>query len=372
METGRVVILRYAIVHDCGRQLHPVIVDGQIVGGFAQGLGVVLGEHVVHDDDGQLLTNTLMDYPIPRADDMPPLGDGASAVRAPTTIRSACAASARARPGRRPRRSPTPSRTRVRGAARHHEPGPHAAPGLHVATRRWIRARLSAGGGRHGKADIDHRQEPGRREATSAIVDSIVASRGALQGPFTMFLHSPELAGRVAHLGAYVQLRGLARHARARARRDDGRARARGRVRLGARRRAARGGSACRSRRSPRSARTTAAACRPEDAQIVRLHARSCMRKHRVDEATVKALIGALRQRRLHPAHGRDRLLQHAGDDRQRLRARGRAGRRGAESLDAPQGFHHGHADVDPDAGRGAPSACGPRPAIAAYWSRPV
>jgi carbon-monoxide dehydrogenase large subunit len=72
-ETGRIAILRYAIVHDCGRQLHPVIVDGQIVGGFAQGLGVVLGEEVVHDDGGQLLTNTLMDYPIPRADDMPPL-----------------------------------------------------------------------------------------------------------------------------------------------------------------------------------------------------------------------------------------------------------------------------------------------------------
>jgi carbon-monoxide dehydrogenase large subunit len=73
VETGRVAIVRYAIVHDCGRQLHPVIVDGQIVGGFAQGLGVVLGEHVVHGDDGQILTNTLMDYPIPRADDMPPL-----------------------------------------------------------------------------------------------------------------------------------------------------------------------------------------------------------------------------------------------------------------------------------------------------------
>jgi aerobic carbon-monoxide dehydrogenase large subunit len=72
-ETGKVEVLRYAIVHDCGRQLNPMIVDGQIVGGFAQGLGVVLGEHVVHDRDGQLLTNTLMDYPIPRADDMPPL-----------------------------------------------------------------------------------------------------------------------------------------------------------------------------------------------------------------------------------------------------------------------------------------------------------
>src|SRR5881409_4332457 len=41
-----------------------------------------------------------------------------------------------------------------------------------------------------------------------AIVDAIVASRGALQGPFTMFLHCPELAGRVAHLGAYVRFEG--------------------------------------------------------------------------------------------------------------------------------------------------------------------
>ena len=41
-----------------------------------------------------------------------------------------------------------------------------------------------------------------------AVVDSIVASRGALQGPFTMFLHSPELAGRLAHLGAYVRFEG--------------------------------------------------------------------------------------------------------------------------------------------------------------------
>jgi aerobic carbon-monoxide dehydrogenase large subunit len=73
VETGRVAIVRYVIVHDCGRQLHPVIVDGQIVGGFAQGLGVVLGERIVYGEDGQLLTSTLMDYPIPRADDMPPL-----------------------------------------------------------------------------------------------------------------------------------------------------------------------------------------------------------------------------------------------------------------------------------------------------------
>jgi len=71
VETGRLTILRYVVVHDCGRQIHPVIVDGQTVGGLAQGLGVALGEHVVYDDDGQVLTGTLMDYPVPRADDMP-------------------------------------------------------------------------------------------------------------------------------------------------------------------------------------------------------------------------------------------------------------------------------------------------------------
>jgi carbon-monoxide dehydrogenase large subunit len=70
-DTGRVAILKYVMVHDCGRQLHPVIVDGQVLGGFAQGLGVSLGERVVYDETGQLLTGNFMEYPIPRADDMP-------------------------------------------------------------------------------------------------------------------------------------------------------------------------------------------------------------------------------------------------------------------------------------------------------------
>ena len=55
-----------------------------------------------------------------------------------------------------------------------------------------------------------------------AIVDAIVKSRGALQGPFSIFLHCPELAGRVAHL-CLCPIRGLARYAGAGARRDDGR-----------------------------------------------------------------------------------------------------------------------------------------------------
>jgi carbon-monoxide dehydrogenase large subunit len=69
--TGRVAVRRYALVEDCGRVINPVIVEGQIHGAVAQGIGEALLESVVHDDDGQLLTATLMDYALPRADDVP-------------------------------------------------------------------------------------------------------------------------------------------------------------------------------------------------------------------------------------------------------------------------------------------------------------
>ena len=70
-DTGQITILKYVMVHDCGRQLHPVIVEGQMMGGLLQGLGVPLGERLAYDDAGQLLTGSLMDYPIPRAADVP-------------------------------------------------------------------------------------------------------------------------------------------------------------------------------------------------------------------------------------------------------------------------------------------------------------
>jgi carbon-monoxide dehydrogenase large subunit len=70
-ETGRVTLLKYVVAHDCGRLVNPVIVDGQIHGGAAQGIGGGLGERLVYDEAGQLLTGTFMEYPIPRADDLP-------------------------------------------------------------------------------------------------------------------------------------------------------------------------------------------------------------------------------------------------------------------------------------------------------------
>src|SRR5712671_689750 len=70
-ETGTVTINRYAAVDDVGRVINPLIVHGQVHGGVAQGIGQALTEQVVYDQDGQLLTGSLMDYGMPRADGMP-------------------------------------------------------------------------------------------------------------------------------------------------------------------------------------------------------------------------------------------------------------------------------------------------------------
>jgi carbon-monoxide dehydrogenase large subunit len=69
--TGRVRLLKYVAVDDCGRIVNPALVDGQVRGGVVQGIGGALMEHCVYDDTGQLLTSTLMEYPIPTAADLP-------------------------------------------------------------------------------------------------------------------------------------------------------------------------------------------------------------------------------------------------------------------------------------------------------------
>lgn len=71
IETGTVKFLKYAIVHDCGVEINPMIVEGQVVGGTAQGVGGTLFEELVYDEDGQLLTTSFMDYLVPTATDIP-------------------------------------------------------------------------------------------------------------------------------------------------------------------------------------------------------------------------------------------------------------------------------------------------------------
>ncbi len=76
-ETGAVALDRYAVVDDLGRVINPMLAEGQIHGGVVQGIGQALLENVHYDPEtGQLLSGSLLDYCLPRADDLPPLATG--------------------------------------------------------------------------------------------------------------------------------------------------------------------------------------------------------------------------------------------------------------------------------------------------------
>jgi carbon-monoxide dehydrogenase large subunit len=83
-ETGEVKLERYVAVDDCGKVINPMIVEGQIHGGIAQGVGQALWEGAVYDETGQLLTGSMMDYAVPRADGFPRFELGMT--ETPTTV----------------------------------------------------------------------------------------------------------------------------------------------------------------------------------------------------------------------------------------------------------------------------------------------
>jgi carbon-monoxide dehydrogenase large subunit len=70
-ETGEVRVLRYVAVDDCGVMINPMVVEGQVHGGIAHGVGNALLEEIAYDAAGKLVTGTLMDYALPRASDVP-------------------------------------------------------------------------------------------------------------------------------------------------------------------------------------------------------------------------------------------------------------------------------------------------------------
>ncbi len=72
-ETGDVRIDRYVVAEDCGVMINPMIVEGQVRGGVAQGIAAALYEQLIYDDEGQLVTSTLMDYLVPTAMEIPPV-----------------------------------------------------------------------------------------------------------------------------------------------------------------------------------------------------------------------------------------------------------------------------------------------------------
>jgi len=73
VETAMVEVKRYVVVHDCGRIINPLLVEGQIHGGVAHGLGNAFYEQLVYDEQGQLLNASFMDYLLPTATDVPPI-----------------------------------------------------------------------------------------------------------------------------------------------------------------------------------------------------------------------------------------------------------------------------------------------------------
>ncbi len=84
--TGETSLVRYVAIDDVGNVINPMIVDGMVHGGIAQGAGQALQEAAVYSDDGQLLTGSMMDYAVPTAEDMPSFETGRTVT--PTTVNS--------------------------------------------------------------------------------------------------------------------------------------------------------------------------------------------------------------------------------------------------------------------------------------------
>jgi aerobic carbon-monoxide dehydrogenase large subunit len=85
-ETFEIKVDRFAVAEDCGRLVNPLIVDGQVHGGVAQGIGVALYEEVVYDDQGQINTASLVDYLVPSACEIPPIQVVHLESESPTTL----------------------------------------------------------------------------------------------------------------------------------------------------------------------------------------------------------------------------------------------------------------------------------------------
>ena len=84
--TGAVKVLRYVAVHDCGRVINPKLLEGQVYGAIAQGLGQALGEGMQYSPEGQPLTATLLDYPLPHAKDMLEIRTATRETPSPTNL----------------------------------------------------------------------------------------------------------------------------------------------------------------------------------------------------------------------------------------------------------------------------------------------
>ena len=116
-DSGVVEILDYVVAEDCGTMINPMIVDGQVQGGIAQGIGTALYEEIPYDELGQPLATTFADYMVPCAPEIPDVRHRASGDAGARPPNTASRAWARAAPSRRRRRSPMRSPTRSAASA---------------------------------------------------------------------------------------------------------------------------------------------------------------------------------------------------------------------------------------------------------------
>ena len=178
-ETGEVDLIRYVAVDDVGKKINPMIVDGQLHGGIAQGVGQALWEEAVYGDDGQLLSGSMLDYALPRASWLPhleldetvtpspvnPLGvkgvgeagaiastaavanaviDALQPVRHPPPRHAAHRAEDLARDPRRRRPGRDPGRVRLRPTHERRRGARHPGPERAARPRSWPAARASS------------------------------------------------------------------------------------------------------------------------------------------------------------------------------------------------------------------------------------
>src|SRR5262249_57088934 len=101
-ETGEPTLLKMVAVDDAGTLINPLIVEGQIHGGLAQGIGQGMIGEVVYGEDGQLLTGSVMGYGVPRAIDFPRVGLGGTAAKTPSNPLGAKGVGRAGAPVRRP------------------------------------------------------------------------------------------------------------------------------------------------------------------------------------------------------------------------------------------------------------------------------
>jgi len=134
-ETGHVKVVNYVVVHDCGNMINPMIVDGQIDGGVAHGLGNALMEQILYSDEGQPLTTSFMDYRLMTAADMPPLTKIHTETPSPTNPLGAKGAG---------EGGTIPAAAAIASAIEHALQGTGAVVNHHPISSEWVRRAIDA------------------------------------------------------------------------------------------------------------------------------------------------------------------------------------------------------------------------------------